>query len=310
MPATAAPTLAQYLNHPLTVGDPDVAGPLAVFPLFGPPPDLAYVAFGQAVALGARVHELEAGASVNDLTVVNPLDVPVLLYDGEEVLGAQQNRTMDVSVLVPAGAKLDVPVSCVEAGRWDGSRHGEAFSPAPQAAYPELRRAKARRVRESVAAGLAVRASQGEVWDAVAEKHFRLGTASSTGAMDDIFEGHRDRLAELLGGIRAHDGQIGMLAAIGGRLTVLDHASRPEVFAALREPLVRGYALDALEHPAAEAPSTGEAAAFLARVVEQQLHEHDGIGAGRDARFAGAGTAGAALLSGDELIQLTAFAAS
>src|SRR3712207_8026965 len=48
---------------------------------------------------GFRVHELDVGASVNDLTVVNPLGTPVLLYDGEEVLGAQQNRTFDVSVL-------------------------------------------------------------------------------------------------------------------------------------------------------------------------------------------------------------------
>ena len=30
------PTLADFLAAPLRVGDPDVHGPLAVFPLFGP----------------------------------------------------------------------------------------------------------------------------------------------------------------------------------------------------------------------------------------------------------------------------------
>ena len=35
---------------------------------------------------------------MNDLVVVNPTAVAVLLYEGEEVLGAQQNRTFDVSV--------------------------------------------------------------------------------------------------------------------------------------------------------------------------------------------------------------------
>lgn len=34
------------------------------------------------------------------------------------------------------GGRLTVPVSCVEAGRWDGSRHGEVFTPAPQTANP------------------------------------------------------------------------------------------------------------------------------------------------------------------------------
>src|SRR3954470_19961804 len=140
----ALPTLHDHLAEPLRVGAPDVRGPLAVFPLFGPPPRLDYRSFAQASALGVSITELEGGASVNDLFVVNPLDKPVLLYEGEEVLGAQQNRTFDVSVLVPAQTSLQVPVSCVEHGRWDGSRHAEVFSPAPQAAYPTLRRRKNR----------------------------------------------------------------------------------------------------------------------------------------------------------------------
>ena len=138
----ALPTLDDVLAAPLRVGTPDVHGPLAVFPLFGPPPVLDYVAFADGCARGVLVKELAGGASVNDLVVVNPTDVAVLLYEGEEVLGAQQNRTFDVSVLVPAGASVRVPVSCVEHGRWDGARHSEAFSPAPQAAYPSLRRMK------------------------------------------------------------------------------------------------------------------------------------------------------------------------
>src|SRR4051794_2005947 len=123
--------------------DPDVVGSLAVFPLVAEsPPALRYLPFATASARGAAVKELSSGASVNDLLVVNPLDIPVLLYEGEEVLGAQQNRTFDTSVLVAARSELRVPVSCVEHGRWDGERHGEAFTPAPQAAYPAMRKLK------------------------------------------------------------------------------------------------------------------------------------------------------------------------
>src|SRR3954469_12218384 len=138
MPTTALPTPQDFLSEPLRIGTPDVCGPLAVFPLFGPEPNLGYVAFAQAVSAGASVKELDAHASVNDLLVLNPTPMPVLLYEGEEVLGAQQNRTFDVSVLVPAGAQLRVPVSCVERGRWEDGRHDESFTPAPQMAYPAL----------------------------------------------------------------------------------------------------------------------------------------------------------------------------
>src|SRR4051812_36435747 len=158
--------LSRYLAEPLRLGQPAAAGALAVFPIFGAAPRLRYRALSQALPRGLVVRELESGASVNDLAVRNPTDETVLLYEGEEVLGAQQNRIFDVSVLVAAQSRLTVPVSCVEAGRWDGSRHGEAFAAAPQAAHPDLRRAKARAVRARLAVGQDARAVQGEVWEA------------------------------------------------------------------------------------------------------------------------------------------------
>src|SRR3954467_13430615 len=122
----ALPTLNDVLGAPLRVGAPDVHGPLAVFPLFGPPPVLEYVAFADGCARGVVVKELADAASVNDLVVVNDRGVAVLLYEGEEDLGAQQNRARGVSVLVPAGASLPFPVSCVEDGRCYDTRDGEA----------------------------------------------------------------------------------------------------------------------------------------------------------------------------------------
>src|SRR4051812_18959559 len=142
------PALGHYLAEPLRVGEPDVSGPLAVFPVFGPEPRLAYVTFATALKQGLKIKELDRSASVNDIQVENPLDVPVLLYEGEEVLGAQQNRTFDVTILVPSRTSLRIPVSCVEHGRWDHGRHADAFSAAPQTAYPELRRQKNRHARE------------------------------------------------------------------------------------------------------------------------------------------------------------------
>lgn len=305
---THSPALHDHLTEPLRLGEPDVHGPLAVFPLFGPAPSLEYVSFAQGRTAGVRIKELEDGASVNDLVVINPTDQAVLLYEGEEVLGAQQNRTFDVSVLVAARTHLPVPVSCVEAGRWDGTRHGEDFDAAPQAAYPALRALKNRAAYQSVAAGMEPRASQGQVWDEVAEKSDRMGVASATGAMHDIYDGRRDRLSEFRDAIGLHDGQTGALVLIGGRPVVLDHVSRPEVFAALHAPLLQGYALDALEAGDAQlAPAAETAQRFLDAVLEARITEHDGIGLGRDVRFAEPAVAGAGLVAGDELVQLTAF---
>jgi len=75
---------------------------------------------GEALAAGTlRVSEVSEGGHVPELAVVNDSTEAVLLLDGEELVGAKQNRILNTSVLVPPGAKVVIPVSCVEQGRWD-----------------------------------------------------------------------------------------------------------------------------------------------------------------------------------------------
>lgn len=302
-------TLAPHLAAEITVAEPTVVGPLAVFPLIADrSPSVRYVSFAEAVQRGAAIKELGGGASVNDLVVRNPLDLPVLLYEGEEVLGAQQNRTFDVSVLVAAASVLQVPVSCVEAGRWDGGRYDEAFAPAPQTANPRLRRMKNTQARASVAVGLEARAIQGEVWREVGETAGRHGVNSRTGAMHDVFERRREQLDRVARAVEMHCSQVGMLAAIGGRFVVLDHVSEVEAFAALHGPLVQGYALDALEASDAEPPSIEDARDFVELLFAAPCTSEPAVGLGEGLRFAFGGLAGTGLVHEDELVTLTAFA--
>jgi hypothetical protein len=302
-------TVAPQLEVRFHVTDPDVVGPLAVFPLIaGAEPTVRYLPFAAAKRRGAAVKELAEGASVNDLLVENPLDLPVLLYEGEEVVGAQQNRTFDVSVLVPERSTLKVPVSCVEAGRWDGRRHGEAFGVSAQAAYPAMRMAKSAHVRASVAAGFEPRADQQEVWREVAEKADRYAAESPTNAMSDVYERHRGRLNMMALEVGLHPDQVGALAAIGGRFVVLDHVSDPEAWDALHVPLVKGYALDALEAPEAAPPSLEDAQDVVAQLLGAPVTPAKAVGLGEHERFDFGGLAGMGLKHDGELVALSAYA--
>ena len=49
----SAKTIGSYLNEPLTVGEPDVSGPLAVFPIFGVDATQRFVSFAQGREAGA-----------------------------------------------------------------------------------------------------------------------------------------------------------------------------------------------------------------------------------------------------------------
>ena len=285
-----------------SLGEPQVAGPLAVFPVFGAPARLPYRAFVQAAGLGALVKEVEFGAVVGRLSVHNPTDLALLLYEGEEVLGAQQNRTFESSVLVAAGASLELSVSCVERGRWDGSRHGMPLRPSPQAADPDLRRLRRRR------ANLDGQADQHDVWRAVDSRLAHHRVVSPSSALSDLYDGRRDDLHKLCGAVRHEEGQIGALAWIAGRPAALDLVSCANVFATLLPALAQGYALHALDAP--EGPLDRDAAEdFLCSVLRAPREPRDAPGIGQGFALGTEALVGAGLDHEGELIQLSAFPA-
>lgn len=294
------------LTQEFTLGEPRLAGPLVVFPVFGPSPRLSYRLLVEALSLGAFVKELDGGAVVGSLLVENPTGLPLLIYEGEEVLGAQQNRTFDVSVLVAASSRAVVPVSCVERGRWDSTRYGERFVSAAHTADPSLRRAKWRAADGLALAGLEPRANQGEVWEIVDSRLSSLGVASPSAAMSDAFDAHLTNLDSVADTITAREGQVGAIAQTSDRVLVLDLVSRPHAFASLLPRLARGYALDALGGADAR-PDAAAAELLLSSALSARRQTLPTPGEGHAFRIFGEALLGAGLEDEGELIQLCAF---
>ena len=236
-----------------------------------------------------------------ELRVVNPLDESVLLYDGEELVGAKQNRILNVSVLVGAKTELAIPVSCVEQGRWRDE--SASFAPAGHAAHPELRRRKAVSLRmDPLARGV----SQGEVWDEVAAKNTRMRVSSPTGASADAYRRWADSLAKLEAAFVLQPGQSGAVLALGDDLC-LDYVSRPDAFERLYPKLLRGYLLDALERLDRPAASEARVAAFVGEVAAASRTRRPSAGLGEDVRLETASAIGSGLELDGELLQLSAF---
>lgn len=129
----------------IQLGEPIEHRGVVIAPLFPRlQPGAEYLTLEDAIPLGFRITEIDAAGAVPELLATNPLASNVLLYDGEELLGAKQNRILNVSVLVAATSETRIPVSCVEQGRW--SARSEFFASAGHTAYTELRRLKAERL--------------------------------------------------------------------------------------------------------------------------------------------------------------------
>ena len=290
------------LSDTIQLGTPVVHRGIVVAPLFPRRQPVAdYVTSDVAIPLGFRVAEVDAAGSVPELRADNPLDRDVLLYDGEELVGAKQNRILNVSVLVGAKSEALIPVSCVEQGRWNA--RGATFDAAGHTAYPDLRRRKA---EHQSAAPLERGIAQSVVWDEVRAKASLHDVASPTGAQDDIYRARHGSLAELERAFAPVAGQSGAVLAIGGRLT-LDFVSRPDAWERLHPRIVRGYALDALERLDGEAAAEEDVAAFIAAVTTAPSTSRASAARGDDVRLAGRGLVGSALVVDGEVVQLSAF---
>jgi hypothetical protein len=264
-----------------------------------------YVAL--ADAMGAKtltVTEVSEGGSVPQLLVMNDGGQPVLIIDGEELLGAKQNRVLNTSILLKERSRTVVPVSCTEQGRWAyASAH---FAISDSLLERKIRSRKSRSVTASLAACAMPQSNQGEVWDGIHELQAKAKLASPTSAMHDVFKARQARLAECLQAFPCQPNQIGLLAIIQGKVAGFDVVSRPEVYVRLHERLVRSYVLDALLEPlpfatpAADVPALAHA--FLASLEQAREEVHPSVGYGQDHRFQAQSLTGSALVHDQHLI--------
>lgn len=296
------------------VGKETVFRSLTLFPLLsreGYPSHPGYLTLDEALAQQvARITEVSPGGSVPDLKFTNDADLPVLLLDGEELVGAKQNRVLNLTVLVPAKTALLIPVSCVEAGRWSAT--SAEFDAAPRAHYAAGRALKTVQVSERLHKSGTRHADQGAIWADIEEKAARLASPSPTQAMAAMYEQHGDSLEDYVAAFQAAPGQVGALFTIRGRIVGFDRFDHPATLTKLLFKLVRSYALDALDAPSKETPvsSAGcrEAEAFLRAVAAAPTTRFSAIGMGEDIRFSSRELAGAALVAAERVVHANAFA--
>lgn len=275
---------------------------IVVVPLFPRrDPVAAYVTLDEALGRGLRIREVDEAGSVPELVLENPLAERVLLYDGEELVGAKQNRILNVSVLVEAKTSLSIPVSCVEQGRW--SQVSPSLMPGSHVSHAHLRRRKA---EAQAARPLARGVAQGEVWDEVHDVALRMSVYSATGASSDLYHARERDLQALEDAFPAEPGQCGALLGLGGDLC-LDVVSRPDAFVRLWPKLRAGYLLDALDRLDREPTATTDVESFLDAVESALVARQPSAGLGEDVRLRSERVIGSGLELDGETIQLSAF---
>ena len=320
-------------------GEPLRQGELTFIPLYPAEGrgsrDLGYLPLDDALAQSVIQITERPQATVPELQATSTAEIPVILISGEQVVGGLQNRVLNTTILVAAQTTLQIPVTCVEQGRWHMSGRGQARRPiggeppsveerafvSDEVAYPLLRKMHAKAVSASLGLGGGHHSDQGSVWSEVSARMTSTGSSSPTYAMDALYKApeRAEKIRELVEALPYAEGAVGFIAVLESRVLGAELFADKALAAAYWKKLARSYAVEALDRewqrsatdtPAAAAATSavsGREAELLEEALASEIALYPSPGMGIDLRLSGAHVAGAGLVHEGTLIHLTLF---
>ena len=188
----------------------------------------AYETAGAALAAGELDLREQGSGTVLAIEAATK-SRPVVIFAGDTVVGGRQNRIINVTVWLPAGAVTPIPVSCLEHGRWDS---GYRFTTSRKVDYG-LRAEVSRHLADAAAwevraagAGPGPRrsyaADQGRVWGEISAREMRAGAHSPTAALHDVYDREAGDVGAIASAFPCPAGASGVAVGIGGRLVALE----------------------------------------------------------------------------------------
>lgn len=237
-----------------------------------------------------QLQGLGGGATVNTLVIENKSERAIFVLAGTVVKGGKQDRQIGQDFVVDAKTTVPVDAFCVERGRWNADRDGQATG-GKFVTVETLANSKVR------AAGQ-YQQNQQEVWDNVAltnkahAKENASGTLLATLDSPDV----KARLEEVAASARRALSAsspagtlVGFAWAIDGKIGGVRHFAHHRVWDLVAVKLTQTIAADLLTAeaagsaptPAAAAPSVAELEAFVAEAQKGQVEQRE-TGAAND----------------------------
>jgi len=282
---------------------------MAVIPIFSKTNSSPqYLTLKEAMDTGVlEIEEISSSGSVSELKAINNGKVPVLILDGEEIIGAKQNRVLNTTVLLKEKSETIIPVSCTEQGRWDNT--SAKFDDSDMVTAHKVRLHKNISVDKSLNLENTFEADQGGVWNKIDEYQETADFKSSTGAMRDVFEHKAESLDDYLKAFKFGSGQNGIFVFLQGKAIGFDYISLSNAYETLHLKLVKSYAMDAVLQNDNKDYNTSEEKAkkLIDNLNNSNVKTYDSVGYGRDYRFESKGIMGSSLVWQDNVIHMVCF---
>ena len=296
----------------LSLGEAQELEPYTIYPLCvgeAMPPDPGLLLTHQAIE--AHLLEiLEKGeGQVQELDALNKGDRPVVVLEGDTLVGCKQNRVVARSVILGKGKRTPIPVGCMEQGRW--SWKSGRFGSGTMRIKPSVRSASTREVLESKKR-LMAKASldQGRLWSDVACSLEVEEVSSGTSDYNAVVEERGAEARSRARALKRQPGQVGVLVMAGGTFLGLELAGHPDTWDELADRTLPAFLMDRDWAPKAKAGATpsGDASAWLGRILKSPIALTPGLGQGQEIDVEDDEFTGSGLWHDQQVVHLAVFA--
>jgi hypothetical protein len=271
---------------------------MAIIPIKTPPSykfDILTLKKGFELGL-AEVKECEH-STVNTLIVKNNAVTPLLLVDGEEIIGGDQNRIVNATILIAPNSEEKIPVNCTEHGRW---AYKSEFKQSEYMANYRTRSAKEKAVRANMS-------GQQAVWDSIEDLEMSRSFSSPTQAMSESYENLKVDLDEFISNFKALDGQTGAVIIIDGEIKGFELFLNSQIYHEYHEKILKSYLIDIDIDDSVFTVNTDVAKNLIEEALSVEYAAKKSNGLEEAFEFENSEGLGTAYLYKDELIHMSYF---
>ena len=285
------------INPNIELLTPQVHENMAIIPLKTEPSYIDLLTLKKGLQLGlVKVSECDHSV-VNTLVVKNRAVTPLILIDGDEVVGGDQNRIVNATILIEAKSEMKVPVNCTEHGRW-GYKH--EFKHSNYMANYRTRSSKEVASRNNMS-------DQQAVWDSIECLEVERSFSSPTQAMSESYDNAKLDLDEALTHFNIEDKQNGVVIIVDGEIKGFEIFLNSPIYKEYHEKILKSYLIDININDSVFTINTDEAKSLVSDALDSEFNAGKSNGMEEVLEFENSEGLGKIYTYQDEMIHMSYF---
>ena len=207
-------------------------------------------------------------SQVNTLIVENKSVAPLILIDGEEVVGGDQNRIVSQTLIIAPQSSMKIPVNCSEQGRW---AYKKEFIHSDYIADYNTRRSKefARRQNRSV---------QHAVWSSIRDVEDEYSFASPTSALSESYDNLKKTHNDAVKSFEIAEGQNGVLVIVDGEVKGFEVFLNSDIYRQFHEKIIKSYLINSKDENSMFSVNVDEAKSVINSAIDSSFELKESIG--------------------------------